>query len=72
MLPVDAIVMYLSKILPLCVLPLGLTVGLVAAGVVFRRRFLGLAGLALLWFSAMPVTSDQKIGSKHKAQGEKQ
>jgi len=57
-LPVDAIVMYLSKILPLCVLPLGLTVGLVAAGVVFRRRLFCVAGLALLWFSAMPVTSN--------------
>jgi hypothetical protein len=33
-------VIYLHKILPFFVLPLGLTCILVAAGVVFRRRFL--------------------------------
>jgi uncharacterized SAM-binding protein YcdF (DUF218 family) len=51
-------VIYLHKILPFFVLPLGLTFILVAAGVVFRRRLFLVAGLALLWFSAMPVTSE--------------
>ena len=40
-----------------------------AAGIVFRRRFFCIVGLVLLWLSAMPVTSDQKIGSRRKAQG---
>jgi uncharacterized SAM-binding protein YcdF (DUF218 family) len=51
-------VIYLHKILPFFVLPLGLTIILVAAGVVFRRRFFYVAALLLLWVSAMPVTSD--------------
>ncbi len=49
---------YLHKILPFFVLPLGLTFILVAAGAVFRRRLFCIAGLLLLWLSAMPVTSD--------------
>jgi uncharacterized SAM-binding protein YcdF (DUF218 family) len=51
-------VIYLHKILAFFVLPLGLTFILVAAGVVFRRRFFLVAGLLLLWVSAMPVTSN--------------
>lgn len=58
MLPVNAIVIYLHKILPFFVLPLGLTFVLVTAGVAFRRRLFCIAGLALLWFSAMPVMSN--------------
>lgn len=49
---------YLHKILPFFVLPLGLTFVLVVVGVVFRRRRFCIAGLALLWFSAMPITSN--------------
>lgn len=49
---------YLHKILPFFVLPLGLTFILVVAGVVFRRRLFCIAGLVLLWFSAMPATSN--------------
>ena len=51
-------VIYLHKILPFFVLPLGFTFVLVAAGVVFRRRFFYVAGLVLLCLSAMPVTSE--------------
>ena len=49
---------YLHKILPFFVLPLGLTFILVAAGVVFRRRLFYIVGFLLLWVSAMPVTSN--------------
>jgi hypothetical protein len=55
---------YLHKILPFFVLPLGLTFVLVAAGVAFRRRSFCMAGLVLLWFSAMPVT-DKLISFTH-------
>ncbi len=48
----------LHKFLPFFVLPLGLTFILVLAGVLFRKRRLCLAGLALLWISATPVASD--------------
>jgi uncharacterized SAM-binding protein YcdF (DUF218 family) len=51
-------VIYLNKILPFFVLPLGVTFILVAAGVLFRRRLFYIVGLVLLWVSAMPVTSD--------------
>jgi len=51
-------VIYLHKILPFFVLPLGLTFILVTAGVVFRRWLFCIVGLVLLWFSAMPVTSN--------------
>ena len=60
-LPIDAIMIYLHKILPFFVLPLGLTFILVMAGVVFRRRLFCIVGLLLLWVSAMPVTSDLMI-----------
>jgi uncharacterized SAM-binding protein YcdF (DUF218 family) len=49
---------YLHKILPFFILPLGLTFILVMAGVVFRRRLFCIVGLLLLWLSSMPVTSD--------------
>jgi uncharacterized SAM-binding protein YcdF (DUF218 family) len=51
-------VIYLHKILPFFVLPLGLTFILIMDGVVFRRRLFCILGLLLLWVSAMPVTSD--------------
>ena len=54
-------VIYLHKILPLFVLPLGLTFILIAAGVVFRRRLFCIVGLLLLWLSAMPMTSNMLV-----------
>ena len=47
----------LSKILPFFLMPLGVTTALVLAGIVFRRRFLCLAGILVLWVAAMLVTS---------------
>jgi uncharacterized SAM-binding protein YcdF (DUF218 family) len=48
---------YLHKILPFFVLPLGLCFILVLAGIVFSRRYLCMAGVLLLWIFAMPITS---------------
>jgi uncharacterized SAM-binding protein YcdF (DUF218 family) len=42
-------------------MPLGVTTGLVLAGIVLRRRLLCLAGILVLWVAAMPVTSDPFI-----------
>lgn len=49
---------YLHKILPFFVMPLGLCLILVVGGIVFRRRRFCVLGLALLLISSMPVTSD--------------
>lgn len=46
---------YLNKILPFFVLPLGLTLILLAAGLVLRRRALLWLALALLWISSTPL-----------------
>jgi uncharacterized SAM-binding protein YcdF (DUF218 family) len=51
-------VIYLHKILPFFILPLGLTFIIFIAGIVFRRRLFWFVGLALLLSSAMPVNSD--------------
>lgn len=49
---------YLHKILPFFLLPLGLTFIFVIVGVFFRRRLFYFLGLTLLLFSAIPVTSN--------------
>ena len=54
---------YLHKKLPFFLLPLGLTFIFIIAGVVFRRRIFCFIGMALLLFSAMPVTSNLLIRS---------
>jgi uncharacterized SAM-binding protein YcdF (DUF218 family) len=54
-------VIILSKILPFFLMPLGVTTALVLAGIFFRRRFLCLTGLLVLWLAAMPVTSNPFI-----------
>ena len=46
---------YLHKILPLFVLPIGITLFLVLAGLRFQRRGLIWGGVAVLWFSSMPA-----------------
>ncbi len=49
---------FLSKLLPLLVLPLGLALLLLLWGVLRRRRWPGLAALALLWIFATPLTAE--------------
>ena len=48
---------YLSKILPLFLLPTGITLLLVMAGLVLRRRALCWIGIAVLWIASTPVVS---------------
>ena len=48
---------YLHKILPVFVLPVGITLVLVPAGVRFRRRWLIWSGVAVLWLSSTPCIS---------------
>lgn len=45
---------YLNKILPLFVLPLGVTLILMLAGIVLRRRALMWAAMLVLWVSSTP------------------
>ena len=48
---------YLHKILPVFVLPVGITILLVLAGLRLRRRWLIWAGMAVLWLSSTPLVS---------------
>ena len=50
---------YLHKILPLFLLPTGITLLLVAAGLVFRRRTLCWIGIGVLWLASTPLVSNQ-------------
>jgi uncharacterized SAM-binding protein YcdF (DUF218 family) len=50
-------VIYLHKILPLFVLPVGITLLLVLAGLRLRRRALIWSGVAVLWLSSTPFIS---------------
>ncbi len=52
---------YLHKILPLFLLPVGVTIILVLAGICFRRRPLIWSGLAVLWLSSTPLISNLAI-----------
>ncbi|MDD2284095.1 MAG: YdcF family protein [Paludibacter sp.] len=54
-------VIYLSKILPFFVMPLGLSSVMVLAGILIRRRALCMSGILVLWVAAMPVTSNPFI-----------
>ncbi|MBM3275067.1 MAG: YdcF family protein, partial [Candidatus Sericytochromatia bacterium] len=47
----------LSKILPLFVLPLGVTMMLLVAGVMFRRRWLIIMAIVVLWASSTPIVA---------------
>ena len=49
---------WLHKILPLFMLPLGLALGLVALGLLLRRRLPVALGFALLWVFSLPITGD--------------
>ena len=46
---------YLSKLLPLFVLPVGVTLILLIGGIVLRRRWMLITAAALLWLSSMPL-----------------
>lgn len=48
---------YLHKVLPLFVLPVGITLMLVIAGLRLHRRWLIWSGVAVLWLSSMPFVS---------------
>jgi uncharacterized SAM-binding protein YcdF (DUF218 family) len=48
---------YLHKILPIFVLPFGITLILLLAGLVSRRRPLVWIGFVVLWFSSTPLVS---------------
>ncbi len=48
---------YLHKIFPVFVLPVGITLLLVLAGLRFRRRSLIWSGVAVLWLSSTPFIS---------------
>jgi uncharacterized SAM-binding protein YcdF (DUF218 family) len=50
-------VIYLHKILPLFVLPVGITLLLVLTGLRLRRRALIWSGVAVLWLSSTPLIS---------------
>lgn len=46
---------YLSKILPLLMLPIGITLWLMLGGIVFRRRWLMVTAMMVLGLSSMPA-----------------
>lgn len=48
---------WISKIAPLLVLPVGVTIGLLTAGLIFRRRRLILAGLIVFWICSLPLVA---------------
>jgi uncharacterized SAM-binding protein YcdF (DUF218 family) len=50
-------VSYLHKLLPVFVLPVGITLLLVLSGLLLRRRWLIWSGLAILWLSSTPLVS---------------
>jgi uncharacterized SAM-binding protein YcdF (DUF218 family) len=49
---------YAAKILPIFLLPSGVAVLLFLASLVFRKRWMAVAGLAILWLSSLPIASD--------------
>jgi uncharacterized SAM-binding protein YcdF (DUF218 family) len=49
---------YAAKILPVFFLPSGVAILLLLASIVFRKRWMAAAGLAVLWLSSLPIASD--------------
>ncbi len=49
---------YLHKILPVFLLPTGVSILLVVAGLLLRRRALCWIGVAVLWLASMPLVGD--------------
>jgi uncharacterized SAM-binding protein YcdF (DUF218 family) len=54
---------YLHKILPIFLLPVGITLLLVLAGLLLRRRSIIWIGVAVLWLSSTSVVSDFMVRS---------
>jgi len=52
---------YPHKILPVIALPVGLTILLVAAGLLLRRRGLCWLGIAVLWVASLPLAGDAAL-----------
>lgn len=52
---------FLSKFLPLLVLPIGITLFLIAAGVVFRRRWLLIVAGVFLWACSIPFVGNNLV-----------
>ena len=52
---------YLHKLLPIFVLPLGAALIAIVVGVVSRRKAIAWGGVALLWVSSLPIASAQLI-----------
>ena len=50
--------LYLAKILPVFVLPVGFAIILLIASIVFRKRTPTVVALVLLWFSSTPLVGD--------------
>ena len=50
---------YLHKILPIFLLPTGVTILLVVAGLVLRRAALCWTGIAVLWLASTPLVSNE-------------
>ncbi len=50
--------LYLHRLLPIFVLPVSITLMLILAGLLFRRRALIWAGLILLWICSTPLLGD--------------
>lgn len=55
------LMLILSKILPLLVLPPGICVLLVLAGLVLKRKWLIWISVVLLWLMSMPVVADRLV-----------
>lgn len=55
--------LFLNKILPVFFLPIGVSLLLVLAGLVFKRRMLAVAGLLLLWILSLPVVADSLLAA---------
>jgi uncharacterized SAM-binding protein YcdF (DUF218 family) len=51
-------VIYVAKILPALLLPVGVVIILLAAGLGLRRRWLLVAGLVVLWSASTPLVGD--------------
>jgi len=49
---------YFHKVLPLFLLPTGITLLLVVAGLVLQRRMLCWIGIAVLWLASTPIVGD--------------
>ena len=53
---------YLSKLLPLFVLPVGITLIVLVSGIVLRRRWMLITAAAVLWLSSMPLVGGRLMG----------